>query len=68
MKDKCDNICETCGMATQIHCILVFSRATNESVGALAERIENLETKDGHPVMLNPLKNSVNPPTQELEE
>lgn len=53
MKEKCDNICETCPMQTQLHCVLVYSKATNESVGALAERISRLESPE--PILINPL-------------
>lgn len=58
MKDQCDNHCETCPMQTQIHCILVYSKATNQSVGALEERISALERRAHQdvPNLLNPLK------------
>lgn len=58
MKNQCDNHCETCPMQTQIHCILVYSRATNQSVGALEERISALERRAHQdvPNLLNPLK------------
>ena len=52
MKEKCDNICETCPMATQIHCVLVYSKATNASVGALAERLKALEQSN----LINPFE------------
>ena len=67
MKEKCDNRCETCPMPTQIHCILVFSKATNESVGALDERLKALEgmAASEQPNLINPLKESVILPTQE---
>lgn len=43
MKEKCDNHCETCPMQTQIHCVLVYAKANNASVGALAERLQRVE-------------------------
>lgn len=57
MKESCDNHCETCPMQTQLHCVLVFSKATNTSVGALAERIQKLEEtmKAEQPTIINPL-------------
>ena len=44
-------------MPTQLHCVVVFSRATNESVGALAERIERLEksVRTEQSPIINPL-------------
>ena len=45
MKEKCDNHCETCPMQTQIHCALVYAKATNASLGALNERMEAIETR-----------------------
>ena len=58
MKDQCDNHCETCPMQTQIHCILVYAKATNQSVGALDERIRALESRavQDAPNLLNPLE------------
>lgn len=58
MKDQCDNHCETCPMQTQIHCILVYSKATNQSVGALDERIRALESRavQDAPNLLNPFE------------
>lgn len=57
MKQQCDNHCETCPMQTQLHCVVVFSRATNESIGALAERIEQLEqsVRSEQSPIINPL-------------
>lgn len=43
MKEKCDNHCETCPTPSQVYCALVFCKATNESIGAIAERVEALE-------------------------
>lgn len=44
-------------MQTQLHCVVVFSRATNESIGALAERIEQLEqsVRSEQSPIINPL-------------
>lgn len=57
MKEHCDNHCETCPMPTQMHCAVVFSRATNASIGALAERINQLEVavRGGQSPIINPL-------------
>jgi len=57
MKQQCDNHCETCPMPTQLHCVVVFSRATNESIGALAERIDQLEksVRSEQSPIINPL-------------
>lgn len=57
MKESCDNHCETCPMQTQLHCVLVFSKASNTSIGALAERIQALEQtvrREQSPI-INPL-------------
>ena len=49
-------------MATQVHCVLVYSKATNASVGALAERLKALEQSS----LINPFEEeSVILPTQE---
>lgn len=67
MKNQCDKHCETCSMQTQLHCVVVFSRATNESIGALAERIEQLEKSvriEQSPVF-NPLEKSYTPIIEE---
>lgn len=43
MKQQCDNNCETCPMQSQIYCALMFAKANNASMGALAERLEGIE-------------------------
>jgi hypothetical protein len=43
MKEKCDNHCETCSLTGQIFCALMFSRATNQSLPTILERLESLE-------------------------
>ena len=43
MKEKCDNHCETCSMAGQVYCSLVYTRATNQSLPGILERLESLE-------------------------
>lgn len=72
MKDKCDNHCETCPMQTQVHCALVYAKATNTSVGVLAERIESLEARlaNEQQGLLMPSLNedSANLPAQQQEE
>lgn len=69
MKEKCDNHCETCPMPTQVHCSLFYAKATNASIGALAERIEAIETRlaTEQPSLLVPtIEDSAIPPAQEL--
>lgn len=70
MKDKCDNHCETCPMQTQVHCALVYAKATNTSVGVLAERIAAIESRlqTEQPTLLIPIQDSANLPAQEQEE
>ena len=69
MKEKCDNNCATCPMQTQMHCVLVFSKANNASIGVLMERIQALESRMSieQPMLLNPI-DSVKHPTQEEDE
>ena len=57
MKEKCDNDCSTCPMQTQLHCVVIFSKATNSSLGVLADRLESLEKTvlEKSPI-INPLK------------
>ena len=70
MKDKCDNHCETCPMQTQMHCALVYAKATNVSVGVLAERLSVLESRlqAEQPALLIPIPDSAKLPAQEQEE
>jgi hypothetical protein len=70
MKNKCDNHCETCPMQTQIHCALVYAKATNTSVGALDARIAAIESRlqPEQPTLLIPIQDSANLPAQEQEE
>ena len=44
-------------MPTQLHCVVVFSRATNESIGALAQRIDRPEksVRSEQSPIINPL-------------
>lgn len=67
MKEKCDNNCATCPMQTQMHCVLVFSKANNASIGVLMERIQALENSIEQPMLLNPI-DSVKHPTLEEDE
>ena len=70
MKEKCDNHCETCPMQTQMHCALVYAKATNASLGVLAERIETIEARlqSEQPMLLNPIDNSAKLPALEQED
>lgn len=68
MKEKCDNKCETCPMQTQVHCTLLFCKATNASVSLFAERLEVLETKMGEESKLLIPQYSVKHPTLEEDE
>ena len=68
MKEKCDNKCETCPMQTQVHCALLFCKATNASIGVITERLQVLETRMGtEPKLLIP-QYSVKHPTLEEDE
>lgn len=69
MKEKCDNKCETCPMQTQMHCVLLFSKATNASVGMLTDRMMVIESKlqQEQPMLLTP-QYSVKHPTLEEDE
>ena len=60
MKEKCDNICETCPTQGQIYCSLKFAKATNQSLLSLDERLSAIEarlsgTQDA-PKFINPLE------------
>lgn len=71
MKEKCDNHCETCSLTGQIFCALMFSRATNQSLPTILERLESLEAEiqdlrepKETPKLLNPFGNA----TEDAEE
>lgn len=69
MKEKCDNHCETCPMQTQIHCALVYAKATNASLGALNERMEAIETRlssEQYQLLMPATEDSATPPALEL--
>lgn len=75
MKERCDNQCETCPMQTQLHCAVVYSKATYVAMGKLMERVESVEKKmqPGIAAIINPLApaidnsiESVKLPTQEV--
>lgn len=69
MKEKCDNICETCTMQSQVYCLLMFAKANNQKVSELSDRITNVENKmGGETIFLNPLQNSEIPPALEVED
>jgi hypothetical protein len=72
MKEKCDNHCETCSLTGQIFCALMFSRATNQSLPTILERLESLEAEiqdlrepKETPKVLNPFGNAMED-TEEL--
>ena len=60
MKQQCDNRCETCPTQSQLYCVLMFVKANNSSIGALAERIEAIESnlskeETSSPTYINPI-------------
>lgn len=66
MKEKCDNHCETCSLTGQIFCALMFSRATNQSLPTILERLDSLEAEiqdlrdpKEAPKVLNPFGNAI---------
>ena len=66
MKEKCDNHCETCSLTGQIFCALMFSRATNQSLPTIFERLQSLEAEIQElrepkeaPKVLNPFGNAI---------
>ena len=68
MKEKCDNVCVTCPMQSQIHCALVFAKANNQMMADMSERISKVESRMGGEVnLINPLQNSEIPPALEVE-
>lgn len=44
MKEKCDNICNTCPVNGQIYCALHFAKANNQNADAIVKRIETIES------------------------
>lgn len=42
-KEKCDNHCETCPLAGQTFCSLMFAKSTHQSMSSILERLESLE-------------------------
>lgn len=69
MKEKCDNHCETCPMQTQVHCALVYAKATNASLGALSERMDAIETRlrsEQYNLLMPATEDSATPPALEL--
>jgi hypothetical protein len=60
MKERCDNICETCSTQGQIYCSLKFAKATNQSLLSLDERLSAIEAKlsgtQDVPMFINPLE------------
>lgn len=69
MKEKCDNICGTCPMQSQIHCALIFAKSNNQMIADINDRIRKIENgMVGEVKLLNPLRNSEIPPALEVEE
>ena len=72
MKEQCDNKCETCPMQSQLYCVLMFTKANNSSMGALAERIEHIEQllqkEAPSPTFINPILPTDSPITISHEE
>ena len=69
MKEKCDNICATCSMQSQVYCALIFAKANNQMMSDMNNRISKVESKMGGEVnLINPLQDSEIPPAQEVEE
>lgn len=44
MKEKCDNICNTCPVNSQIYCSLYLNKANNQNIDLLNKRIETIES------------------------
>jgi hypothetical protein len=56
-------------MQTQIHCALVYAKATNASLGALSERMEAIETRlssEQYQLLMPKTEDSATPPALEL--
>ena len=56
-------------MQTQIHCALVYAKATNASIGALSERMEAIETRlrsEQYNLLMPATEDSATPPALEL--
>lgn len=56
-------------MQTQIHCALVYAKATNASLGALSERMEAIETRllsEQYQLLMPTTEDSATPPALEL--
>lgn len=68
MKERCDNICETCPMQGQIYCALKFAKATNISLTALNERlgaIEDILQQNEEQTLIDPLREPLDAGTGE---
>ena len=40
MKDKCDNVCSTCTMNTQVGCSLAFAKSNNDNMAVLSKKMD----------------------------
>ena len=69
MKEKCDNVCVTCPMQSQIHCALIYAKANNQMMADMNDRISKVESRMGGEVnLINPLQDSEIHPALEVEE
>lgn len=72
MKEICDNICETCSPQGQMYCALRFSKATNQSLASLDERLKAIESKlqatQETPKYIDPLRDPLDAGTGEDNE
>jgi hypothetical protein len=69
MKEKCDNVCVTCPMQSQIHCALIYAKANNQMMADMSDRISKVESRmGGEAKLINPLQDSEIPPAPEVEE
>ncbi|MGL5732320.1 MAG: hypothetical protein ACRCX5_14520 [Bacteroidales bacterium] len=44
MKEKCDNICNTCPVNSQIYCALFLAKANNQNSDVMSKRLEVIES------------------------
>ena len=72
MKEKCDNICETCPPQGQMYCALRFAKATNQSLVSLDDRLKAIESKlqttQETPIYIDPLREPLDAGTGEDNE
>jgi hypothetical protein len=68
MKERCDNICETCSLQGQVYCALKFAKATNLSLVTLNERLESIEEmlqQNKEQILIDPLREPLDAGTGE---